>query len=385
MKMTMFAAVLVAVSVVVAAGCAFDPEQFDPECDDGACAGTGGTAGTGGSGGTGGQAPQACVPHSKAPCVCASGMPGDKWCYEDGSGYGQCICNTPSGTYCRDADCDTYGDPASCLQTSTPPAGYVQNANDCNDANSGINPGMSEIPCNGVDENCDGSDYCPQTGGSGGGTGGSGGSTDACNNACGPGTHCENGACVPDNTGGTGGSGYHPTDCTDFSGQKKLRLVVHARSGVTIQVRGAAVHWANYNQDDSQSMAWCGYWQAAGHYNNAPVAQAVQYLDVEIPVAILSADGQQDLLIDGIPEWMAWRGQVYLLDPGNTDIWHARYGFTANAINTDAALQADESCTLYFDGKAITDNYCRPLSGGGLHLVPNLTTGQNGQVDNPLN
>lgn len=341
--------------VLGALGCTMDAEDWNdqhPACEDDGCA-----AGTGGTAGTGGQAPQACVPHSKAPCVCASGMPGDKWCYEDGSGYGQCICNTPSGTYCRDADGDTYGDPTSCLQTSTPPAGYVQNANDCNDANPGINPGMSEVPCNGVDENCDGSDYCPQTGGSGG-TGG---------------------------TAGSGGSSYHSTDCTDFSGQRKLRLVVHARSGVTIQIRGSAAHWANYNQDDSQSMAWCGYWQAGGHYNNAPVAQAVQHLDVEIPVAILSADGQQDLLIDGIPEWMAWRGQVYLLDPGNTDIWHARYAFTANAINTDAALQADESCTLYFDGNAITDNYCRPLSGGGLHLVPNLTTGQNGQVDNPLN
>jgi hypothetical protein len=54
----------------------------------------------------------------------------------------------------RDADGDGYGNPAG--PTSTyPQSGYVANTGDCNDSNSAINPGATEI-CNGVDDNCDG-------------------------------------------------------------------------------------------------------------------------------------------------------------------------------------------------------------------------------------
>lgn len=34
-------------------------------------------------------------------------------------------------------------------------------ANDCNDGNPSINPGATEIACDGIDQNCSGQDYCP--------------------------------------------------------------------------------------------------------------------------------------------------------------------------------------------------------------------------------
>ncbi|NNF22649.1 MAG: hypothetical protein HKN67_11965, partial [Saprospiraceae bacterium] len=60
--------------------------------------------------------------------------------------------------YFIDADNDGYGNPDiqifSC--TSTPPIGYVENQDDCDDNNSQINPSAIEIECNGIDENCNG-------------------------------------------------------------------------------------------------------------------------------------------------------------------------------------------------------------------------------------
>jgi hypothetical protein len=58
-------------------------------------------------------------------------------------------------TYYRDADGDTYGDPGDATTATSQPAGYVANANDCNDGNAAINPGATET-CNSVDDNCDG-------------------------------------------------------------------------------------------------------------------------------------------------------------------------------------------------------------------------------------
>lgn len=411
-------------------------------------AGVGGAGGNGGNacpncsgtGGTGGST-KVCSAGSLAACECTPGVWGQKTCNADEKGYGACQCNQP-GTFCRDADGDGFGNPAQCGQYQTPPSGYVGNNADCNDACNTCHPGGIEICGNGLDEDCNGSDlacgqnytYYPDNDHDGHGAQGSQGvqfssptppygyavTADDCddNNAavyntcgqiCTPGASiscsCGNGSygnqiCNADGkgygtcqncsggtggnggSGGTGGSGPHPTNCGDTSGQKVLHLVMNVRSGVTIQVRGAAVFHGIYVKDDSPAMGWCGWWQDAGHYNNAPLLTAVQHLEADILVAIES--NGKDILLNGVPQWMAWRGQITLLDPGNTDIWHARYGFTVNPVGHKAALQADESCTLYFDGKAITDNYCRALPGQGLHLVPNLTTGQNGQVDNPI-
>ncbi|MBI5537237.1 MAG: putative metal-binding motif-containing protein [Deltaproteobacteria bacterium] len=58
-----------------------------------------------------------------------------------------------------DVDHDTYGDQnASSTFLCAANADHVTNNSDCNDTNAAINPAATEIPSNGVDENCDGTD-----------------------------------------------------------------------------------------------------------------------------------------------------------------------------------------------------------------------------------
>jgi hypothetical protein len=57
-------------------------------------------------------------------------------------------------TWYRDADGDGFGDPGSPLQAPYPPAGYVEDYSDCNDADAAVNPGANEI-CDGIDNDCD--------------------------------------------------------------------------------------------------------------------------------------------------------------------------------------------------------------------------------------
>jgi PKD-like domain/Putative metal-binding motif/Secretion system C-terminal sorting domain/Bacterial pre-peptidase C-terminal domain len=57
-------------------------------------------------------------------------------------------------TYYADADADTYGNLFVTTQACTVPPGFVSNSTDCNDVNSAINPGATEL-CNGVDDDCD--------------------------------------------------------------------------------------------------------------------------------------------------------------------------------------------------------------------------------------
>jgi hypothetical protein len=66
---------------------------------------------------------------------------------------GSCVLPT---TYYRDLDNDTYGNAAQTIQACSPPVGYVLNSTDCNDSNSAIHPGGTEV-CNTVDDDCDGS------------------------------------------------------------------------------------------------------------------------------------------------------------------------------------------------------------------------------------
>lgn len=61
-------------------------------------------------------------------------------------------------TFYKDADGDTYGDPASPITnfTGIVPVGYVTNNKDCNDNNKNVNPAATEICGNGIDDNCNG-------------------------------------------------------------------------------------------------------------------------------------------------------------------------------------------------------------------------------------
>ncbi len=58
-------------------------------------------------------------------------------------------------TFYLDFDGDNYGDPNKSTQACTAPENYVEDSTDCDDTNSEINPGISEI-CNGIDDDCDG-------------------------------------------------------------------------------------------------------------------------------------------------------------------------------------------------------------------------------------
>ena len=60
-----------------------------------------------------------------------------------------------TSTFYADSDGDGYGDPNSTVQDCAAPAGYVANADDCDDGDGNINPAVQEV-CNGVDDNCDG-------------------------------------------------------------------------------------------------------------------------------------------------------------------------------------------------------------------------------------
>jgi hypothetical protein len=58
-------------------------------------------------------------------------------------------------TYYQDSDSDTYGNAAVSQETcSGAPSGYVEDNTDCNDAASAVNPGVAEVTCDGVNNDC---------------------------------------------------------------------------------------------------------------------------------------------------------------------------------------------------------------------------------------
>lgn len=72
--------------------------------------------------------------------------------------YGATDVGLPNNLYYLDADNDGYGTAAISIISCSlmPPANYVDNDWDCDDANSLIHPNAVEIVCNEIDENCNG-------------------------------------------------------------------------------------------------------------------------------------------------------------------------------------------------------------------------------------
>lgn len=64
----------------------------------------------------------------------------------------------PSDVFYADVDGDGFGNPNDSIAVcfSAQPTTYVANNLDCDDTDSTINPNAVEIPCNGIDENCNG-------------------------------------------------------------------------------------------------------------------------------------------------------------------------------------------------------------------------------------
>jgi M6 family metalloprotease-like protein len=60
---------------------------------------------------------------------------------------------SPTFTYYRDADGDSFGDPDVTIQACTQPSGYVDNNNDCDDTDNTVYLGAPEI-CDGLDNDC---------------------------------------------------------------------------------------------------------------------------------------------------------------------------------------------------------------------------------------
>lgn len=59
-----------------------------------------------------------------------------------------------------DADGDGYGDPTDTRAECVLPAGYVSNAQDCNDGSALAHPGGAEVVGSSIDEDCDGGEIC---------------------------------------------------------------------------------------------------------------------------------------------------------------------------------------------------------------------------------
>jgi uncharacterized protein (TIGR03382 family) len=67
---------------------------------------------------------------------------------------------TDASTWYADNDGDTYGDATSSTVECDQPSGYVSDDTDCDDTDSGVNPGATEVAYDGIDNDCDGDDLC---------------------------------------------------------------------------------------------------------------------------------------------------------------------------------------------------------------------------------
>lgn len=66
--------------------------------------------------------------------------------------------NPAVSSYFADTDMDGFGNSDDEILACSAPTGFVGNDLDCDDTNNTINPNASEIPNNGIDEDCDGAD-----------------------------------------------------------------------------------------------------------------------------------------------------------------------------------------------------------------------------------
>ncbi|HNZ03907.1 MAG TPA: putative metal-binding motif-containing protein [Myxococcota bacterium] len=90
-------------------------------------------------------------------------------CNDDNAAINPGATETPCNGF--DEDCDGTDDCQEIVCVDLDMDGfYNHDANacptgtDCNDSNAAVNPGVTDVECNGVDENCDGIDWCPGSG-----------------------------------------------------------------------------------------------------------------------------------------------------------------------------------------------------------------------------
>lgn len=121
--------------------------------------------------------PLGCLPAADLPDLDVDGTPGSLDCNDrDASIHPGAdeVCNgvdddcdddvdgrvnenaVDASTWYADADADGYGDSAISVVACDAPIDYVADDTDCDDATPVVNPGMTELCDNDVDEDCDG-------------------------------------------------------------------------------------------------------------------------------------------------------------------------------------------------------------------------------------